>query len=88
MPPKDVFLGVFSKASDPSSGGRQMPNHWSEPDLNVFTHSSVIATQFPHAENDQWDALAIRRAHATETGLQGRLGQSRRGIEHAVGEVR
>ncbi len=47
--PKDVFLGVFAKASDPASGGRQMPNHWSEPDLNIFTHSSVIATQFPHA---------------------------------------
>ncbi|HSF84752.1 MAG TPA: thiamine pyrophosphate-dependent enzyme [Acidimicrobiia bacterium] len=47
--PLDIFYGVFSKAADPSSGGRQMPNHWSEPDLNVFTHSSVIATQFPHA---------------------------------------
>jgi 2-oxoisovalerate dehydrogenase E1 component len=47
--PRDVFLGVFSKEDDPASGGRQMPNHWSEPDLNVFTHSSVIATQFPHA---------------------------------------
>ncbi len=46
---EDIFLGVFSKADDPASGGRQMPNHWSEPDLNIFTHSSVIATQFPHA---------------------------------------
>ncbi|MEN8114093.1 MAG: thiamine pyrophosphate-dependent enzyme [Actinomycetota bacterium] len=47
--PKDVFMGVFAKAADPSSGGRQMPNHWSEPDLNLYTHSSVIATQYPHA---------------------------------------
>lgn len=47
--PRDVFLGVFSKEDDPASGGRQMPNHWSEPDLHIFTHSSVIATQFPHA---------------------------------------
>jgi 2-oxoisovalerate dehydrogenase E1 component len=46
---KDIFLGVFAKADDPASGGRQMPNHWSEPDLNIFSHSSVIATQFPHA---------------------------------------
>jgi len=46
---RDVFLGVFAKAADPASGGRQMPNHWSEPDLNLYTHSSVIATQFPHA---------------------------------------
>jgi 2-oxoisovalerate dehydrogenase E1 component len=47
--PRDVFLGVFAKEGDPASGGRQMPNHWGEPDLNIFTHSSVIATQFPHA---------------------------------------
>jgi 2-oxoisovalerate dehydrogenase E1 component len=47
--PEDIFLGVFAKAADPASGGRQMPNHWSEPDLNIFTHSSAIATQFPHA---------------------------------------
>ena len=49
MTPEDVFAGVFSKEGDPSSGGRQMPNHWSEPDLNIFSASSVIATQFPHA---------------------------------------
>ncbi len=47
--PLAIFLGAFSKADDPASAGRQMPNHWSEPDLNIFTHSSVIATQFPHA---------------------------------------
>ncbi len=47
--PLDMFLGVFSKAGDPASGGRQMPSHFSEPDLNIFTASSVIATQYPHA---------------------------------------
>jgi 2-oxoisovalerate dehydrogenase E1 component len=49
MTPEEVLLGVFSKASDPSSGGRQMPNHWSHPGLRIFSHSSVISTQFPHA---------------------------------------
>ena len=46
---KDILLGVFSRASDPTSGGRQMPNHWSFPARNVFTASSAIATQYPHA---------------------------------------
>ena len=49
MTPEDVFLGVFSKAADPSSGGRQMPNHWSSRRLSILSHSSPIATQVPHA---------------------------------------
>lgn len=49
MSPRDVFAGVFAKDMDPSSGGRQMPNHWSEPDLNIFTQSSVIGVQYPQA---------------------------------------
>jgi 2-oxoisovalerate dehydrogenase E1 component len=47
--PLEVFLAVFAKRDDPSSGGRQLPSHWSDPDRNVFTQSSVIGTQFPHA---------------------------------------
>ncbi len=47
--PLEVFLGVFAKKDDPSSGGRQLPSHWSSPERNVFTQSSVIGTQFPHA---------------------------------------
>ncbi len=49
MTTEEIFLGVFSKAGDPNSGGRQMPNHWSHPELRIFSHSSVIGTQFPHA---------------------------------------
>ncbi len=49
MTAEEQFLGVFSKAADPNSGGRQMPNHWSHPGLRIFSHSSVIATQYPHA---------------------------------------
>ena len=49
MSPLELFLGVTSKAADPSSGGRQMPNHWSHKALRMFSHSSPIATQYPHA---------------------------------------
>src|SRR3989441_3588109 len=49
MGPSDVFLAVFGKKSDPSSGGRQMPAHWSSRRLGIVTGSSPIATQIPHA---------------------------------------
>ncbi len=47
--PKDVFLGLFGKKDDPSSGGRQMPAHWGSRERNVITGSSPIATQCLHA---------------------------------------
>ena len=43
------FLAVFARKADPLSGGRQLPNHWSDPANRVFTQSSAIATQYPHA---------------------------------------
>jgi 2-oxoisovalerate dehydrogenase E1 component alpha subunit len=49
MTPRDVFLAVFGKRDDPSSGGRQMPAHWSSRELGIVTGSSPIATQIPHA---------------------------------------
>ena len=47
--PLEVFLAVFAKRDDISSGGRQLPSHWSDPERRVFSQSSVIGTQFPHA---------------------------------------
>ncbi len=49
MTPYEVFLGIYSKADDPSSGGRQMPAHWGSSRLGIVSHSSPIATQIPHA---------------------------------------
>jgi 2-oxoisovalerate dehydrogenase E1 component alpha subunit len=47
--PKDIFLGLFGKKEDPSSGGRQMPAHWGSKERNIITGSSPIATQVLHA---------------------------------------
>jgi 2-oxoisovalerate dehydrogenase E1 component alpha subunit len=47
--PADVFAGLFGKASDPSSGGRQMPAHWGSRKHNIISGSSPIATQCLHA---------------------------------------
>jgi 2-oxoisovalerate dehydrogenase E1 component alpha subunit len=49
MTPYEIFLGVFAKADDPASGGRQMPSHWGSRRLGIITGSSPIATQVPHA---------------------------------------
>jgi 2-oxoisovalerate dehydrogenase E1 component len=49
IPVLDVFLAVFAKKTDPMSGGRQLPNHWSDVERRVFTQSSTIGTQYPHA---------------------------------------
>jgi 2-oxoisovalerate dehydrogenase E1 component alpha subunit len=46
---KDLMLSVFVKAEDPSSGGRQMPGHFSSKRLNIVTGSSPVTTQVPHA---------------------------------------
>jgi 2-oxoisovalerate dehydrogenase E1 component len=49
MTPYEVLLAVLAKPDDPNSGARQMPNHWSAPDLGVISGSSPIATHLPHA---------------------------------------
>jgi 2-oxoisovalerate dehydrogenase E1 component alpha subunit len=49
MTPYEIFLGIFAKAGDPSSGGRQMPAHWGYKKLGIITSSSPISTQLPHA---------------------------------------
>lgn len=45
----DIFRAVFARKDDPMSGGRQLPNHWSDPSKNILTQSSTIGTQYPHA---------------------------------------
>src|SRR5580704_11504041 len=41
----DMLLQAVGAGSDPSSGGRQMPSHWSLPELNIVTGSSPTGTQ-------------------------------------------
>ncbi len=47
--PYDMFLQGVGAANDPSSGGRQMPSHWSYPDLNIVTQSSPTGSQILQA---------------------------------------
>jgi len=47
--PYQMFLQGVGAADDPSSGGRQMPSHWSYPSLHIVTQSSPTGSQILQA---------------------------------------
>jgi 2-oxoisovalerate dehydrogenase E1 component len=47
--PYDMMLQAVGAATDPASGGRQMPRHWSSRTLHIVSTSSSTATQLLQA---------------------------------------
>lgn len=49
MTARDLMLALYGRAGEPTSGARQMPNHYSSRDLKIIAGSSPVATQIPQA---------------------------------------
>jgi 2-oxoisovalerate dehydrogenase E1 component len=71
MTAEAMLLQAVGAGADPSSGGRQMPSHWSSPELHIVSASSPTGTQYLHeivlvtsgegatSEGEFWEALNI-----------------------------
>jgi 2-oxoisovalerate dehydrogenase E1 component alpha subunit len=62
--PRDFIVSLFGKVGEYSSGGRQMPSHWSSRQYNIVSSSSPVATQVPQAAG-----LAFAIKYKWEQGL-------------------
>jgi 2-oxoisovalerate dehydrogenase E1 component alpha subunit len=65
--PTEFMLSLWGKAGEISSGGRQMPSHWSKRSVGIVTQSSPVATQVPQAAGT---AFGIK--YRIQQGLQDR----------------
>jgi 2-oxoisovalerate dehydrogenase E1 component alpha subunit len=68
--PRDVMLSLFAKASEPNSGGRQMPGHYGFSKGRVLTSGSPVGTQWPHAAGIGL-AAKLRKQGEVVAGLGG-----------------
>lgn len=67
MSAKDILLGSFGKEDDPSSHGRQMPNHYGSKEHNIVSHSSTVSTQYPLATGIAYGAILGDEDYVTLT---------------------
>jgi 2-oxoisovalerate dehydrogenase E1 component alpha subunit len=69
MTPTEILLGLFARATDPSSGGRQMPGHYGHPRVKILSTSSPVGTQYPHAVGIAYAAKLRQTGEVTMTAI-------------------
>ena len=83
MSPTDLLLGLFARANDPSSGGRQMPGHYGHPGVKILSTSSPVGTQYPHAVGIAYAAKIRKTGEVTMTAI-GEGGTSQGDVHEAL----
>ena len=85
LTPQEMLLQAVGAKADPSSGGRQMPSHWSKPELNIVTRSSTAGMQWLHAIGAAEASLYFERfPPALGQAQQAPLGDS---VRHRPDEI-
>jgi 2-oxoisovalerate dehydrogenase E1 component alpha subunit len=65
----DILLSALARATDPTSGGRQMPSHYSSARQRIITSSSVVSTQLSIATGTAYAAKLRRTGQVSLTAF-------------------